>query len=136
MKRSLLAGAAVALALAASGCGGSGSSQDPTAEISACLSAAGARRAATPSDLRFAEPWAVTREGFHPDHSGTLSVGAYHGRGSGGWAVYYVARKGYRVSLASLRRQPSKAAKVVAYVHPKNGAAMQAAGVCLKASKP
>lgn len=79
----------------------------------------------------------MTRESSHPDRSGTLSVGAYQGRGSsGGWAVYYVARKGYRVSLATLRRQPNKAAKVVAYIHPKGAAAMQNADACLKTSKP
>lgn len=134
MKHLSLITAVVALALA--GCGGSGSSRGPTAEIEGCLTAAGARIATDRSELQFAEAWAVTHETFHPDQSGTLSVGSYRGRGSGGWAVYYVARQGYRVSLAILRQQqPSKSAKVVAYVHPQDAAAMKSAGACLGASQ-
>ena len=63
-------------------------------------------------------------------------MGFYEGRGSGGWAVYYVVRKGYRVSLAVLRREPNKAAKAVAFVHPKDKGAMKAASACIKAPKP
>lgn len=92
--------------------------------------------AADRSELQFAEAWAVTQETFHPDRSGTLSVGSYRGRSSGGWAVYYVVRKGYHDSLALLRHlQPSKSAKLVAYIHPQDAAAMKGASACL-ASEP
>lgn len=134
MKHFLWVAAITALAL--SGCGGSGSSQEPATKIADCLSAAGAQIATDPSELQFAEPWAVKRETFHPDQSETLSVGSYRGRGSGGWAVYYLARKGYRVSLATLRHQPTKSAKTVAYIHPQDTAAMKDASACLEAAKP
>lgn len=135
MKHLLSTTGVIALILAS--CGGSGSSHEPAAEIADCLTAAGARIATDPSELQFAEAGAVTSETFHPNHSGTLSVGSYRGRGGGGWAVYYVGRKGYRVSLAVLRRQqPSKSAKVVAYIHPQDAAAMKNASACLEAAKP
>lgn len=134
MRYPLLAATAIALVLA--GCSTSSSNQGPTAEIAACLTGAGARIATDPSELTFAEPWTVTDGSSHPDQSGTLSVGFYQGRGSGGWAVYYVVRKGYRVSLATLRRQPTKNAKAVAYIQPKDPAAMKDASACLERSKP
>lgn len=129
MKHLLVITAVIALVLG--GCGGSGSNRGATAEIEGCLTAAGARIATDPSELPFAEAWGVTDEGVHPDQSGTLSVGFYRGRSSGGWAVYYVARNGYRVSLATLRRQPNKAAKLVAYIHPRDISAMKDASSCL-----
>jgi len=131
MKHLLTAAAVIALVLA--GCGGSGSSRGPTAEIEDCLAAAGARIATDRSELQFAEAWRVTNETFHPDQSGTLSIGSYRGRGSGGWAVYFVARRRFHVSLAILRQQqPDKSAKVVAYIHPTDPAAMKNAATCLE----
>jgi uncharacterized protein YceK len=135
VRRLLLVAAATVLVLA--GCGSSRSTQGPTAEIEDCLTEAGAQIATDRSELAFAEPWAVSSETVHPDQSGTLSVGSYRGRGSGGWAVYYVARRGFRVSLAVLtRQQPIKSARVVAYIHPKEPAAMNAANTCLETSRP
>lgn len=130
VKRLFLVAAATVLVLG--GCGSSRSNHGPTAEIEDCLSAAGARIATDRSELWFAEPWEVRSETSHPDQSGTLGVGSYLGRGSGGWAVYYVTRKGSRVSLAVLtQQQPDKSSKVVAYIHPKEPAAMNAASACL-----
>ncbi|MEZ5076691.1 MAG: hypothetical protein R2725_04535 [Solirubrobacterales bacterium] len=117
------------LALAACG----GESSGTTSEIEDCLWAAGAEQATEASDLRFADANSADSVSDHGrlDSSGQLSVGTYEAPGKGDWKIYYVARKGYRVSLNVLLRDPSKAAKVIAYVHPADTPTIRSADACL-----
>jgi len=132
MKRCISAVTLVALLLV--DCGGSASTRHrPAADFAACLTAAGAVLATSAAELDFAQPWAVTHEITHPNERGSLSLGAYRGRSYGGWEVFYAARKGVRVSLAVLRsRPPSKSARVVTYIHPRDAAVMRKAETCLE----
>lgn len=125
---------AVLLLMALSGCGDD--SPTPTSEIADCLTDAGAEIAKEASDLEFV---ADDGSGFPPDHvgldaSGTLSVGSFHGSSNGSWKVYYVVRKGYQLSLGTLLGNPEKAAKVVAFIHPRGTEKVRAANACLRRS--
>jgi hypothetical protein len=130
MKKGISAVTVVAFLLV--GCGGSASTEDgAAAQFASCLIAAGAVRATDAAELGFAQPWAVTHE-IADREQGSLSLGAYRGRSYGGWEVFYAARKGVRVSLAVLgSRPPSKSARVVAYVHPRDAETMRKAEACL-----
>lgn len=130
MRRGLLT-IVLLVPLAASGCGGA--STNPTAELSACLESAGAKRATDAGDLSFAvTTGADSRPGpVRADRSGTLNVGLYRGTSNGGWAIFYAVRRGYSVKLGLLLRQPEKGAKLVAYLHPSTVSALNAAKSCL-----
>ncbi len=109
-------------------------SPNPTSEIEDCLKAAGAEITTDATNLKFATDYGFgIKEDHSLDKSQTLSVGSYEGQSKSGWKVYYVARKGFQVSLTTLVRNPEKAAKVVAYIHPVDAAAVKAADACLVA---
>lgn len=138
MRRLAKAGAVATTALVVAslllGCGAAGPSpSNPTAAWADCLVGAGARIAFDPEDLDFVRNHGayVPASKVHPDPSGSLSLGSYEGRsGRGGWTIYYAVRLGYRVSLATLVANPSKAAKVVAYMNPVTLTSMRTAGSC------
>jgi len=110
-------------------------SPSPTSEIEDCLKEAGAEITTDVADLSFAVDYGFgVKEDHGADGSRTLSVGSYEGKSNGGWKIYYVARKGFRVSLPTLVRNPEKAAKVVAYVHPLDASVAKAADACLTAT--
>ena len=130
----IAAAASVGFSLLLGGCGGdSRYVSGPTSNLEACLKAAGARIATTSRDLAFAEgqSYRADADAFGPDNSGTLSVGSYGVPGAAGWEIYYVVRKGYRLSLDAIVRHPEKTAKVVAFVNPADSAKVQAANECL-----
>ncbi|HEU4598682.1 MAG TPA: hypothetical protein VFS26_02960 [Solirubrobacterales bacterium] len=124
----------IIVTLVLAGCGSdSRYGPGPTSDIEACFKDAGAKIATESGDLAFAEgnSYRTKLKSFGLDDSATLSVGSYEASGGSGWEVYYVVRKGYRLSFDSLVRNPEKAAKVVAYVHPPDPATIEAADDCL-----
>jgi hypothetical protein len=133
MNRLAIGLAALAASVALGACGGRSGSSDPTGEIRSCLKKAGATIVADSTPLAFALGPDIAGEVDDSglDNSGTLSVGSIRGTGGADWEIFYVARKGYEVSLTVLARNPEKAAKVVAYVKPADPATVEAASDCL-----
>ena len=133
MNRAANGVAVLVASLTLAACGGGTDTSNPVSEIRNCLEEAGATIAADSTPLSFAlapnSASEVDQAGL--DHTGTLSVGSIRGTGGADWEIFFVARKGFDVSVQVLARDPEKAAKVVAFVKPVNPATVEAANDCL-----